>query len=148
MFYAASEGIEEILVTLLERGAALDMQDQHGRTALMMAIKEGHPTCAKRLISLGADVNTTDQRGNGPIHFASVSNCIPIINDLLEKEHLKVDKNNNGFYPHHMATDDAVRKVLQEKADQALQTEQINSILRSNLNQLQQWTLKKLGKGE
>ena len=50
LFYAASEGIEEILVTLLERGAALDMQDQHGRTALMIAIKEGHLTCAKRTL--------------------------------------------------------------------------------------------------
>jgi ankyrin repeat protein len=49
---------------LLEEGAGVDMHDlPFGQTALMMAVREEHPSIAQRLLAAGADVNAQSLPG-------------------------------------------------------------------------------------
>jgi ankyrin repeat protein len=46
----------------------VNMQDRHGRTATHRACMNGHLDTVKVLLSVFADVNTTDDDGYTPIH--------------------------------------------------------------------------------
>ena len=41
----------------------MNIQDRDGRTALMMASREGHDKCIEILVKTGADVNVQDSAG-------------------------------------------------------------------------------------
>jgi len=87
---AAYWGSTNAVQMLLDRGAKLEMQDQDGRTALHYAAifnrcempssfeeKEfagfqlGKLRACEQLLKKGAQVNTTDKRGNTPLHWAT-----------------------------------------------------------------------------
>lgn len=62
---AAAEGHESVVATLLEAGAAPNVRNQLGRTALMFASSKGFTTIVKNLLARGADPNVapTDEQG-------------------------------------------------------------------------------------
>lgn len=53
---------DEVIRTLVEAGADLDLKDSHGRTALMWSTRRS-PLAAKTLLELGADVDCRDNDG-------------------------------------------------------------------------------------
>jgi ankyrin repeat protein len=57
-----NEGLDTVNL-LLERGAALDLADDRGRTALMIAAQRGHAAVVRRLIGAGADRSRRDKDG-------------------------------------------------------------------------------------
>jgi ankyrin repeat protein len=48
--WAAGCGQTQVLVLLLEHGAAIDLKNDAGDTALLCAVTEGHTECARLLI--------------------------------------------------------------------------------------------------
>ena len=56
----AGRGDPAAVEALLDRGADVDAKDIDGRTALMLAIQNGHLDVVKALIAKGADVNAKD----------------------------------------------------------------------------------------
>ncbi len=57
-----AEGLET-LALLLERGARLDLVDDRGRSALMIAAERGHAEIATALVAAGADPGLRDRQG-------------------------------------------------------------------------------------
>jgi hypothetical protein len=70
LMLAASQGAAAALRFLLSAGAAVDLQDVDGHTALMWAVGSGHKECADLLRDLGkADANIKDATGQGLEQF-------------------------------------------------------------------------------
>lgn len=67
---AAEKGDVEILCSLLEYGAGIDMPNLDGLTALHMAVAEGHIPALMFLLSNGASTDKSDHRGLKPIDVA------------------------------------------------------------------------------
>jgi hypothetical protein len=80
----------ELLENLIERGSALDLQDNEGLTALHHAVQTRHPETVRYLLEKGADPDLKDKAGGTPFFYA----------DKDGKEMLKrymTTNNNNNF---------------------------------------------------
>jgi len=66
----ATEGLETVEL-LLSRGVGVDLVDDRGRTALMIAAERGHPEIVARLLQAGADPSARDNGGLTALDFAS-----------------------------------------------------------------------------
>mmetsp|Transcript_16304 Transcript_16304/g.33487 ORF Transcript_16304/g.33487 Transcript_16304/m.33487 type:complete len:238 (-) Transcript_16304:317-1030(-) len=89
---AAVLGNERQVLDIVESGVQVDIRDDLGRTALMMAGKYGRLTTAKLLVKLGAEVDAKDNRGqrldtmikkSNPVsewleRYKETGNCSPI----------------------------------------------------------------------
>jgi hypothetical protein len=58
---------------LLAKGAEVNAQDKRGRTALIVASKDGYREVVQILLAYGADVNGRDKKGNTALDWASFS---------------------------------------------------------------------------
>lgn len=67
---AAAAGDAETVFALLTAGAAIDAQDDEGRTALLLATHGNHVAAARVLIEMGADVNIQDAILDSPYLYA------------------------------------------------------------------------------
>jgi ankyrin repeat protein len=63
-------GTLEFANVLLEYGAQVNLQDKHGRTALMYASKEGNIALIQRLLDCQADSTLKDNEGNTALTYA------------------------------------------------------------------------------
>jgi len=61
-------------------------QDEHGRTLLHEAAKEGQVKAVKVLIGAGAELNLKDQQGHTPKDCAAAANQGDVLNLLTEAE--------------------------------------------------------------
>ena len=68
----AREGLETVEL-LLTRGAGVDLADDRGRTALMIAAQRGHAEVVARLLAAGADPAVRDHDGRTALDLASGS---------------------------------------------------------------------------
>lgn len=59
--------------TLVEHGAAVDLQDDRGRTALMTAAQMGHTEVVEVLVAAGADTGITDKEGKSAADLAAAA---------------------------------------------------------------------------
>jgi hypothetical protein len=59
-----------ILHFILDKGCALNMQDNHGITPLFLAVKLGYPEIVMALINRGACINITDNQKRSVLHVA------------------------------------------------------------------------------
>jgi ankyrin repeat protein len=69
---AAAAGDAETAALLIDRGAALEARDGHGRTALHVAGHRGHHALAQLLIRRGADPNALDSQRYDLVTIAAV----------------------------------------------------------------------------
>jgi hypothetical protein len=69
---AAAAGDSETAALLIDRGAALEARDGHGRTALHVAGHRGHHALAELLIRRGADPNAFDSQRYDLVTIAAV----------------------------------------------------------------------------
>ncbi|MEM6550738.1 MAG: ankyrin repeat domain-containing protein [Planctomycetota bacterium] len=68
---AASSGDLELIELLFQHGAAVDMDDACGGTALMDAASKGHLSIVKRLLDAGANPRLKDHERLGAIVYAA-----------------------------------------------------------------------------
>ncbi|KAA0966347.1 hypothetical protein FQ087_08960 [Sporosarcina sp. ANT_H38] len=64
---------------LINEGANLDVQDENGRTATMLATYNNDVATAKVLIKAGADVNIQDDKQNNPFLYAGAEGYLDIL---------------------------------------------------------------------
>ena len=62
----------------------MNIRHQHGRTPLMLAVKEDHVQCVKKLIKAGADVNIPDKDGLTPLMIAVKEDRAQCVNALIK----------------------------------------------------------------
>ena len=70
---AARAGYIDLLKAALTEGAdtGFGHPQQHGRTALLLAVRNRHMNCLMHLLKIKADVNKPDENGVSPIMYAA-----------------------------------------------------------------------------
>jgi uncharacterized protein len=63
----AREGMTEELAGFVEHGLPVDVRDDDGNTALMLAAYHGHAGTVRMLVELGADVDLPNNRNQSPV---------------------------------------------------------------------------------
>lgn len=94
---ASCEGNIEIVASLINGGADVNVKDFHGWTALMRSSYEGHKEIVKYLINCGADVNATNKYGWTALIEASYKGHIKIVELLINGGADLNVKTENGF---------------------------------------------------
>jgi hypothetical protein len=85
---AARSGHVEIVRTYLQHGANVNIRhtanpNNHGDTALLVALHRGHWETAQLLIVSGADLKAKNRWDWGTMHMAAQSDCLPCLEGLL-----------------------------------------------------------------
>uniref|UniRef100_A0A3Q3W237 Uncharacterized protein n=1 Tax=Mola mola TaxID=94237 RepID=A0A3Q3W237_MOLML len=70
---------QEFVELLLQRGANVNWQDGHGRTALSYACEKGHLDAVKVLVRNNADPEVMDSWGNTALMYAAVAGHSPVL---------------------------------------------------------------------
>jgi len=63
----AREGMTDELAGFVEHGLPIDVQDDDGNTALMLAAYHGHAETVRMLAERGADVDLRNNRNQAPV---------------------------------------------------------------------------------
>ncbi|KAK9068513.1 hypothetical protein SSX86_012627 [Deinandra increscens subsp. villosa] len=82
---AATKGEARTLNRVLEVGAVINGQDQHGWTALHRASFKGHIDVVRLLIEKGVNVDSRDEDGYTALHCAVESGNIDVLELLVKK---------------------------------------------------------------
>jgi ankyrin repeat protein len=69
---------------LLERKARVVAKDKFQRTALILAVRNGHTRLASLLLQRGSEWNHPDSSNNTPLHYAAASGFIECIDLLIQ----------------------------------------------------------------
>lgn len=67
--HSCDADIARLLINRAQTGSAIDHQDLHGQTALMITLKHGNDEIAEMLINKGANFNITDKDGRAALSF-------------------------------------------------------------------------------
>mmetsp|Transcript_23696 Transcript_23696/g.32004 ORF Transcript_23696/g.32004 Transcript_23696/m.32004 type:complete len:170 (-) Transcript_23696:113-622(-) len=84
LMIAARHGQFEVVVRALETSCSqpqLDVVDEHGDTALMIAAREGHTKVVDALISAGADLSVRNMDGKSAAELATTDDVRKLIKD-------------------------------------------------------------------
>lgn len=76
---AAERGEADVVKTLILQGAAVDAQDDRGRTAVMAATHGNKPDAVKALIDAGANIHIQDDRQDNPFLYAGAEGLMDIL---------------------------------------------------------------------
>jgi ankyrin repeat protein len=63
----ARDGMTEELAGFVDHGLPVDVRDEDGNTALMLAAYHGHAATVRMLVEHGADVDLRNKRNQAPI---------------------------------------------------------------------------------
>ena len=81
---AAGCGELGLVKTLLEKGANVNAQDDHGMTALTAASRQGHVAVAQLLVDRDADVDERDSAGETALMYAASKGLFEVVKLLVE----------------------------------------------------------------
>lgn len=99
MIYEASSGslTKDTLPNYLKQGVAINAQDHHGYTALMLAARYGRIHTTQALIAAGADINAQDKYGQTALMFAASEGFVNVVQALIAAGALLNTKDTNGY---------------------------------------------------
>ena len=121
LLYAAIRNQLEILRTLLDAGARIDIETKQHYTPLCFASHRGHEQIAQLLIERGADIEHKGDDGFTPLIFATKGGHTKIVELLLGKKALVDKRDKDGLAALHYAClkghADIVRLLLAHGAD-------------------------------
>ena len=86
LLFAAREGCAACETVLLDAGADINVVDPEQRTALILALMNGHYDAAALLIERGIDINMPDQAGRTALYAAVDDHTMPSSNRPAPKE--------------------------------------------------------------
>ena len=95
LMYAAKRNNVECLKTLIDRGANLNLQDNRGRTAIMIAASYDNKEAAQ-LLANSADLNLQNKQGETALMLAAEGNNFEITQILLDHRADKTIKDASG----------------------------------------------------
>lgn len=78
---AALCGDYDVVTRLVEAGADINVRDELGRTALMVAVDETYSGIVKYLLEHGAEPNISDNDGDSPLDVAKYSSLFRVHGD-------------------------------------------------------------------
>jgi len=81
---AADNGDTAKVMEDLNQGIDVNVTDEHGQTALMLAADHGHVDTAKIILKHGALPNLQNKRGGTALMFASFNGHLEIVRELLK----------------------------------------------------------------
>lgn len=83
-FIAAKTGDLEELEEVLDKGAPIDMQDDQGNTAVMLATMAGHVDVVQWFIDEGANLNVQNDRSDNVLLYAGAEGLLDIVTLAVE----------------------------------------------------------------
>lgn len=117
---AARDGDIGTTRALLAKGVPVDVRDKHGATALMYATVNGHARLVLLLLDAGAKLNTRDDLGWTPLHWATSAN-VEMVKLLLDRGADVNAKDSIGYTPlmnaAHLALPETAELLLERGAD-------------------------------
>ncbi|XP_004861605.1 ankyrin repeat domain-containing protein 63 [Heterocephalus glaber] len=84
---------------LLEQGAAVNLRDERGRTALSLACERGHLDAVQLLVQYSGDPEATDSAGNSPVMWAAACGHGAVLEFLVRSFRrlgLRLDRTNRA----------------------------------------------------
>ena len=85
VYSAAADGDIQRVRLLLDRGAAIDLVDDYGYTALSIASQEGHEAVVRLLLDRGAAIDLVDDYGYTALSIASQEGHEAVVRLLLDR---------------------------------------------------------------
>ena len=118
---AASFGLANIVLRLINHRADIKAEDEDGRTALHRAAENGHNETVLILVEHGAEVNTKEAKyGQTPLHLAALNGHKAVAQTLLENGAKANLKDSDEWMAIHVAAwigNEEVVRVLLKKID-------------------------------
>ncbi|KAL1522365.1 hypothetical protein AB1Y20_017357 [Prymnesium parvum] len=111
---AAAAGAVERMSELLSAGAAVDLKDGNGASALHMAAFYGHIRAVTIMIGHGASLQDTTTDGWTPLHFACEYGHLNVVRELLRKGASVDTATSRGWTALHRAALDGHLEVVEE----------------------------------
>jgi ankyrin repeat protein len=103
LHWAAQWGFQDTALMIVERGGAVNAQDEHSDTPLHLATNQGHQDVVSLLLNKGADVSKRNTLGRTPIHCAALMNRPEILKILREHGSDDVLVDHSGWTPLQLA---------------------------------------------
>lgn len=123
LHYAAHDTDPNECATILAKHPkVVDRPDNHGQTALVLAILAKNVRLAKVLIEQGSDPLVVDETGSTPLHVASFVGDVSIIKKLLSGTTAGIDQEDSSgqtplFFACEQGWTDAVKYLISRGAD-------------------------------
>ncbi|MDX1957776.1 MAG: ankyrin repeat domain-containing protein [Leptospiraceae bacterium] len=86
LMIAAGRGHKEIVASLLESNADINIKGEGGKTALSIALRRHQLPTAKLLLEKGCDINTKDDKGVTPLMWAVYEGNMETVKFILENK--------------------------------------------------------------
>ncbi len=114
LHFAAQEGKEEIVKSLLKDGALVNAAGQQGQTPLHIAAYNGQDSIVKILLENGADANIKNENGLTPIFLAISQGKVKAAKLLLEAKNATTNPtDSNGLTPLHKSATVGNKEMVQ-----------------------------------
>ena len=81
---ACQQGLLDVALALLEKGASADERDFYGRTPLHFAVNIKNEALVRILLEAGANVDSEDDSGWRPLSIAANRGYVPLVRMLLD----------------------------------------------------------------
>jgi hypothetical protein len=118
---AAIVGNEKCLKLLVENGAIIDLTNKNGKTALHLAVENGHKESISVLLKAGANINLANKYGQTALHWAAIAGNEKSLKLLLESGATIDMLNKYGQTALHLAAEkgyiESVKALLAADAD-------------------------------
>ncbi len=111
---AVTNNNEEMVKSLIEKGANVNVKNEFGSTALMLASKFGYKSIVEKLLQSNADVNFQDRYGNTALMDASLVRRHKEIVEILLKAGANVNaRDNQGWSALILASLQGYKEIVQ-----------------------------------
>ena len=107
----------ELVRTLIEAKANLDIQDKEGFTALHRAVNLNLIEIVRMLIDAGANLNVQDKHGHTPLHLAAINGKVEIVRMLIDAKANFNLQAKNGRTALHFAADLREKEIVRMLID-------------------------------
>nr|XP_055076899.1 transient receptor potential cation channel, subfamily N, member 1 isoform X1 [Misgurnus anguillicaudatus] len=91
LLLAAEQGHTEVVQTLLQHNARVDVFDEEGKAAIHLAAEQGHQDIVDILLSHKAFVNAKTKLGLTPLHLSAQSGSARLVRLLVETHQATID---------------------------------------------------------
>ncbi|XDG08801.1 hypothetical protein ABKA04_008416 [Annulohypoxylon sp. FPYF3050] len=136
LWVASQLGLHDAVNSLIEDNDNVNVEDDKGRTALMMAAMEGFANVVELLIDRRADASKQDYKGRNALHYAASANRLEVIDVLLDKAAIDMNSGDEFgdtalIFAAQDGLEDMVDKLLARGANPAILNEEGSTALSS-----------------